>query len=187
MDVENIIKDIEDKNIKIDKRWFYHGSPFTYEKYYTILREGILAKNTRGTNSSKYNYIYINRKEDDSYASNFSNYVVYPRIILNNKIKAIGVNDSYIKKLLNHASRDIKLKTMHSDEYQVYKKIPPKKIIGIAFDIEYLMKKYPENTDIYLNILRELSFLLTEEFDLPLIDVLNKKEINKNKVLSLTR
>ena len=186
----NIVEYIEDKDIKIDKNWFYHGSVFSYENYHDILTKGIVAPNERSHNSIKYNYIFVSKKEEGKcnyFNTAFSNYMIYPRFILSSKIKAISPNDGLIKRMLKGGNHGLKFTSLYPDEYQVYKKIVPQKIIGIAFDIGYLIKKYPQNIDIYLDILYKLSILLTEEFNLPIIDVLNEKEINKTKVLKLTK
>lgn len=179
MDVDKFVKDIEDKDIELNKNWYYSGVPFTYERYKKILREGIIALDPRITNSNKYNYVTVNRRKDGEYVSKFEGYIIYPRIILDDKIKVIGKEDKE-KRILSHS-----IKTTHTDEYHVYKKIPSKNIMGIIFDIENLIKERPEYTELYLNMLKELAILLTKESRLPLIDGLNKKEINKKKVLSL--
>lgn len=177
-----LISYIEDKDINIDENWFYHGTNLKDGSFNKILKEGIKAPYlTRETSS--YEYIFVSKKTDDRNGS-FQNYIIYPRFIISPDIQVISRDESFIKRLFNKSHRNALFTSQYSDEYQVHRKISRAKIIGVAYDIYYLLNKYPSDTKETLETLHILSELLKEEH-LPLIDINASKEINKSKVLSL--
>lgn len=183
MENKDIITYIEDKNIKIENNWFYHGTPFCRDKYQKILKEGILSPKLQSDRISSYEYVFVSKATDNKY-SFFNYYSMNPLFIVDGRIKAISTYDGFIKKILYNGYHGIKFTSMF-EEYQVYNKIEPKDIIGILFNLEKNISNY-HNKKYYLEILYELTILLKDNnIDLPIIDYYMSKEINKEKVLKL--
>lgn len=55
-DALKIIKDIEDKSININDKWFYHASNFDEDIYRNILINGIKSKFLRGEFGKSYSF-----------------------------------------------------------------------------------------------------------------------------------
>jgi len=185
--MKKILEYIEDKNILINKDWYYHATPFSYDIYKSILSNGILSPYLLSNHNSSYRYVFVSRGNNNKYSA-FSNYSIYPNFIINGNIDAINSKDNFIKKLIYGGFHNLNFTSLYDDEYQVYKKINPEDIIGILFNLEKLITTYHEESSYYLNILCDLVFLLKQlGITIPIIDYYSSKEINKQKVLSLVK
>ena len=185
--MKEIIDFIEDKDIIIDDSWYYHAVPFSRDIYINILNNGILAPYLISDNNSSYKYIFISRANGDKNGA-FCNYSIYPNFIINNNIKAIKFDDSFVKKIIYNGFHNLKFTSLYKDEYQVYKTIKKEDIIGIIYNLDKLVNDYKNESNYYFNILYDLVSLLNElDNTMPIFDYYTGKEINRQKVLSLGR
>ena len=186
--MKEILKHIEDKDTKINNDWFYHAMPFSYENYLSVLNNGILSPYLLPNHNSSYRYIFVSRVNINSKISAFANYSIYPNFIINSSIAAIKAEDSFIKKFIYGGFHGLRFTSMYDNEYQVYKKIKSEQIVGILFNFKKLINLNKEKSNYYLTILSDIVVLLNElGLIIPIIDYYTKKEINKHKVLSLTK
>ena len=185
--MKELVNYIEDKDILIKCDCFYHAMPFSKDKYANVLKNGILSPYLLPNHNSSYQYVFISRGNNNKYSA-FSNYSIYPNFIISGNIIAIKIEDGVIKKLIYGGFHGLKFTSLYDDEYQAYKKIKPEDIIGILFNLEKLITSYKEKSNYYLAILYDIVVLLNElESTIPIIDYYTKKEINKQKVLSLIK
>ena len=185
--MKKILDYIEDKNITINNDWFYHAMPFSHDNFLNALNNGILSPYLLQGYNSSYRYVFVSRGNKSKYSA-FTNHSIYPNFIINESIDAIKADDGYIKKLMYGGFHGLRFTSIYDDEYQVYKKINPEDIIGILFNLEKLITSYKEKSNYYLAILYDIVVLLNElKSTIPIIDYYTKKEINKQKVLSLIK
>jgi len=187
--MKEILNYIEDKNILIDDNWYYHASrPFSKDKYINILKNGILSPYLLLNDNNLYKYVFVSRADKGNKCSAFIDYSIFPNFIINSYIPAIKAEDNFIKKLFYGGFNGLSFTSLYDDEYQVYKKIEPQAIIGILYNFDKLVTTYSKESSYYLNVLFDLVTLLNElELTIPIIDYYTKKEINKQKVLSLSK
>ena len=128
----NKIKKIETKTINKNPDWFYHGCDFG--NIPNILKDGILAKKyldypcpNFGLNG-KY---YISVAKDTNLSDNALDQYKYkgPLVVMDN-LKVIKCKESKLYKLFINTQIPLRY-TVWSDEYQVFSKITPDKIIAI--------------------------------------------------------
>ena len=185
--MKEILKHIEDKDFLINEAWFYHAMPFSRDDYANVLNNGILSPYLLANHNSSYRYVFVSRGNNNKYSA-FANYSIYPNLIINDNIAAINKKDSFIKKLIYGGFHGLSFTSLYDDEYQVYKKIKPQYIIGILFNLEKLITSDKEESIYYLNILCDIVVLLNElGITIPVIDYYTRKEINKQKVLTLLK
>ena len=185
--MKKILNYIEDKDILINENWFYHAMPFSHDNYVSALNNGILSSHLLPYHNSSYRYVFVSRANNNNHSA-FANYSIYPNFIINDKIPAVKAKDSSIKKIICGRFHELNFTSMYDDEYQVYKKIKPEEIIGIVFNLEKLITTNKDKLKYYLTILCDIINLLNElESKLPIIDYYTKKEINKQRVLSLIK
>ncbi|MBE6141059.1 MAG: hypothetical protein E7172_05990 [Firmicutes bacterium] len=185
--MEQLLNYLEDKDIAINNDWFYHAIPFSHDNYLSVLNNGILSPYLLKNQNNLYQYVFVSCGNKSKYTA-FTNYSIYPNFIIKENIAAIKSNDGYIKKLMYGGFHGLRFASMYDDEYQVYKKIKPEDIIGILFNLEKLITSNKEKPNYYLTILYDIVVLLNElESTIPIIDYYTRKEINKQKVLSLTK
>ena len=185
--MKKILDYIEDKDITINNDWFYHAMPFSRANFLSTLNNGILSPYLLPDHNSSYQYVFVSRGNKSKYSA-FTNHSIYPNFIINESIAAIKDEASFIKKLFYGGFHGLRFTSMYDDEYQVYKKIKPQDIIGILFNLEKLITSNKDKSNYYLTTLLDIVILLNElESTIPIIDYYTKKEINKQKVLSLTK
>ena len=195
-EIFKIIKDVEDKEANISDKFYYHGSEYDYDKYKKIIEDGIYSprmlelKDNKKNDNKLYDYIYLSKYSEDIFSA-YHQMIIYPNFIIDNKVNAVSNDDSYIKKLLNGGIKNRDTSSLWEGIYQVYKHIPSEHILGVSYSLRELVRMYPDNyyytnIEILLKILSSLSELLLE-YDLPLYDVIAKREINKEKVLKRVR
>ena len=192
--VLNMVKELEDKDIKyINKQWFYQASKYNYEKYKSILSDGILCNYLLMNKSYKYNGpYYISIIRDLGSEFKYSSYLQYlesvPMLILNENIDALPtLKETILGKLLINTKSTHRISEF-DDEYQVPFKIETKDIIGIEFYFEKILKNSMQNDKVITPFfeLKSLVNLMNElNIDLPIFDYSTYKEINKDKVLKL--
>lgn len=187
MEIKEIINYIEDKKVNFNDKWYFHAMPFSKEKYKSVFEDGILAPYLLEKANSTYQYIFVSRANNNKYSA-FTNYSIYPNFIISDKVHTIKYNDGVIKKIICGGFHDIKFTSLYKDEYQVYKKIKPQDIIGIIFNIEKLTTDNKKEAIYYLKVLQEIIILLDElKVSIPIIDYYTEKEINKQKLLSISK
>lgn len=198
-EIFKIIKDIEDKSINISDSWFYHASYFDEDIYKSILTSGIKSRIVRGDygrNCCWNGMFYISVMKAVKYAikDNAWNsfYPVYPMFVLKDipviPCKYLKIGDKMF--LFYDSIEDTFLPFRGSgyiDEYQVFKKIKPEKIIALQFAIEKATTQIEAKTS-YLRKLFKIVKLLDElGKDMLIFDYSTGKEINKEKCLTLSR
>ena len=195
-DALKIIKDIEDKSININSKWFYHASNFDEGIYGNILINGIKSKFLRGEFGKSYSFngiFYISvmkaLKEpiQDSAWEGF--YPFYPMFVIEG-ISALLCKHLRFGNSLYDFFEDSFLPFRGSgyiDEYQVFNLIKPEKIVGMQFAI-FEATKCTKAYRLYLGKLFRLVKLLDElSKDVFVFDYSTGKEINKDKCLTLSR
>lgn len=184
MDDLEYINFIEDKSISINPNWYYHGTNINENNFESFITNGILCPKLLKNSDDDYQFVFVSKNMDVKMSS-YKNYIIYPRFVISDYLKAVKYDSSFIKKILYNKFVLPKFTTLFDDEFQVYKKIPPELIIGIGYDINYLISKYPANKKIIFQQLYVLSRILKNYDSLKLMDISEKKEINVNKVLKI--
>ena len=105
--------------------------------------------------NSLYRYIFVSCGNNNKYSA-FTNYSIYPNFIIKDNIAAIKAEDNFIRKLIYGGFRGLCFTSMYDDEYQVYKKVKPKDIIGNLFNLEKIINYNVEKSNYYLTILCDI-------------------------------
>ena len=190
MNEKEFLDYIEDKNIKIQDDWFFHGTAKDINVIEKILKEGIKSSYLRNEKSSQgYNgryYVSISKKTENC-KSVFKIFEHLPMFVIDgiNPIKAEEKNKIFkpFKKTI------IPLRTSSmADEYQAFLKIDPSKIIALGYNLYHML--LPEyKFDIYrLHFLKDMVLLLEKlGKDIPIYDLSSDREINKQKIKLLVK
>lgn len=195
MQSNNYLKEIKTTKTKIaiDNSWYYHDYVDDLEVLANILDKGILCKKELGikkNTTDSYNglhYVSIT-KCSSSKNSIFQLINSRPLIIINSQVKAIKTTplnkSSPITSYLVNTPLSFR-QSPYNDEWQIYKKIPPKYFIGIYLDFQKYIKK--NSQDKLLNNLDTIiSYLNHYNLDIPIIDgsdetMIDKKIFSKGK------
>lgn len=188
MEKKQFLDYIEDKIIKIENDWFFHATDrdiITIEK---ILYEGIKCAALRKEKSQQgYNgkyYVSISKKTNNP-QSVYNLFEHLPIFVIKgiNPIKADDKNRIFAP----FTETILPLRTSSkADEYHAFFKINSSKIIAIAYNLYHTLES-EYDFDIYkLCFLKDLILLLEKlEKDIPIYDLVSKRQINKEKVKSL--
>lgn len=188
----NEIEKVETKCIVKNLNWFYHG--FDFGNITKIVKDGILAKKYLDFPTSDFglngkHYISISKDIIDHPCSAFHSYKrAHPLIILDN-VDAIKCKQSTLYRPFRLTSLPFRYSDW-VDEYQVYSKISPDKIIGIECmvydwtrdDILFLLKRFRS----MLEVMQSL------DIKFPVYDFSRQKngivhEVDQEAFLSLTK
>lgn len=193
MNYEEIISDIEEKNIILPKDSYYHAFQYQKESFINMITKGIkspilLGKTAQGNNG--YFYVSLSKKEacqDSIYDKLNSN----PMFIIDRKINTIKTRNFKKEGHYPIFFTDSPLpfrESEYDNEYQKFFKVSPKDIVAIQYNIFEFYKLSNNNEYIknQLLILKQMvEILKVLDIELPIIDISTSREINQAKVLSL--
>lgn len=191
MNIGEIIEFIEDKNFGINDDWYFHATSNDLEVIKNILKEGIKSaylRNTKGNNfNGKY---YISLYKLNTFDNGLNQWLKkYPNFVIN-KIEPLYANRKKLKLRRIFINTRIPLRTSEWDgEYQQYLLINTSNFVALRYDLSYIFnntycseKMMKDKLQLLRNII--LHMHQTNNY-LPIYDFSTKKEINKEKVLSL--
>lgn len=185
-EIEKIEKDSVIKNTD----WYYHGFDFAYTS--DILKEGILAKRhlgyacpNFGLNGKYYISVAKDITGDDLALSSYKQYG--PLAILDN-LKVIKCKKSQLNRLFIYTPIPLRYSAW-SDEYQVYDKIAPEKIIGFECMVHEWVKK--DNIFLLRRLHTMIEIMQLLDCNLPMYDFSrqegdNVHELDKEEYLKLS-
>lgn len=169
------IEKIETKNIVKQPDWFYHG--FNFSRTANIIENGILAKKhlyfpcpNIGINGKHYISV---AKDINGAKRAFTIYKIDRPLAILEGIKVIECKKSKVYRLFINTPLPFRYSPW-SDEYQVYSKIQPDKIIGI----ECMVYAWAEQGDISkLRRFRKMIEIMKElDRQLPIYDFSREKD-----------
>lgn len=167
------IKTIETKN-STHPDWFFHAFAYTEDLFTNILNEGIkcrrlvpkkLKKEYSGFNGEHYISLSKMEQAQEEYSS-FLFYKSKPAFIISN-IKPTKCLWAFEDNFITKTRWPIRYSGFH-DEYQMYRHIPPEKIIGLRCS---LLEWTLDNYKYYLKSLKQMILLMKEyNICLPIYD-----------------
>ena len=181
-----VLSYIENVPIVLSNNYYYHAFVYDHDAFVNMINEGIKApiyldKSGQGNNGLFYVSLSKNLNCVDSIYDKLSS---LPMFIINEKI--------WVVKAKNALSPSFSLKrsplpirySEYDDEYQKFLKVKPKDILGIQFNLFTNVDN--SNIRYSMAILQAIiSDLENEGIDMPIIDGITSRMINKNKVMSL--
>jgi len=180
---KNLLEFVEDKQIILNENWYYHATKADITTIKKILDEGIKCAYLRGLNGNHFNgkyYISLCKRNSDSL---FLKYQDNPKFIIEGIKPHYAYREKYnLRKWFINTK--VPLRTSEWDgEFQEYLIIKPSKIIAIEYSLS-TVNNLDEAKQLYF--LKSLLLVLKQrQNNLPIIDALTSREINKEKVLSL--
>lgn len=192
MNIEEIIEFIEDKDFQINDDWYFHATSNNAEVVKKILEEGIkssylINKKSNHFNGKYYISLYKYNPLGDGLNKWLSN---CPKFVIRD-IKPLYADRKKFKLRHIFINTRIPLRTSEWDgEYQQYLLIDTSKFVALAFDLSYIFKSdrtigesfKKENLQLLKNIILSMNQINNH---LPIYDFSTKREINKEKILSL--
>jgi len=192
MNFEDVIEFIEDKDFQINDSWYLHATSNNAEVVKKILEEGIKASYLRNDDSYRFNgkyYIslYRHNSPDEGLTKWLAN---CPKFVIKD-IKPLYADRKKFNLRRIFINTRIPLRTSEWDgEYQQYLLIDTSKFVALAFDLSYIFKSdrtinenfKKEHLQLLKNIVLSMN---TINYKLPIYDFYTRKEINREKVLSL--
>ena len=184
----DIIKNIEDELIEINKNFYYHA--FKYDKYefinmvtYGIKSPILLGKAGNGNNGNFYISLSKNEECENNIYIKLSN---NPMFIINPDIKTIKVRNfiksGHFPNFFMPSPFPLR-ESEYDNEYQKFLKVKSKDIIGIGYNLSETTK---DDIKIKLSILKQMIEILeSKKISIPIFDISSSTRINERKVLSL--
>ena len=202
MDIKEMLNFIEDKNFDINENWYFHATAENIEIIKQIFIEGIKSaylleeknKNIRKQNPSNGKY-YISLYKYTEFSDRINSWLdTYPKFVIEGITPLYANRKEYNIRRIFINTR-IPLRTSEWDgEYQQYLMIEPSKIVALGYDLSYMLQEISQPDKIIrekfqkekLKLLRDIILYMGEiDNKLPIYDFYTKREINKDKVLSL--
>lgn len=196
MNVEEIIHFIEDKDFEINNSWYFHATSNDAEVVKKILEEGIKSAYLRNTKPNHFNgKYYISLYKYNTLDNGLNQWLdKYPKFVIDN-IEPLYANRKKLNLRRMFINTKVPLRTSEWDgEYQQYLSIDTSKFVALGYDLSYIFKDmYCSDKNIKeewqketLQLLRNIIFYMNQtDNQLPIYDFSTKREINKEKVLSL--
>jgi len=189
MDVKKILDFIEDKEILVDDDWYFHATRNDIDTIKNILEEGIKSAYLRNQRGNHFNgQYYISLYKNTNEATNLKLWLSKsPKFVIHNISPFYADRKKWNFRYIFINTR-IPLRTSEWDgEFQHYLKIDPSKIIGLEYSLAHIL-----NTGNDIEIKEKLLFLRNialcmEQTNrvLPIYDLSQNRELNKEKILSL--
>lgn len=185
---EEILAFIEDKEINYDKNWYLHATRLDINTINNILQEGIKSACLLNKKGNHFNgSYYISLYKDSNEANRLNNMLKeYPKFIIKDITPLYADSDKYnFRKYFINTK--IPLRTSEWDgEYQQYLEIDSSKIIALEYSLSHILHKPGVDIKEKIFFLKELVLCIESiNNNLPIFDLESKREINKEKVLSL--
>jgi len=196
MNIEKLLNFIEDKEIEINNDWYFHATGDDIEVIKKILDEGIKSAYLRGGKGNHFNgKYYISLYKNNTLDRGLNLWLdKRPKLVINNISPLYADSKKYNVRRIFINSK-IPLRTSEwVGEYQQYMMIEPSKFVAIGYDLLYILNDiYCQNKNTYeklskdkLELLKNIILYLSKTNNpLPIYDFSTKREINKEKVLSL--
>lgn len=196
MNIEKIIQFIEDKDFDINDNWYFHATSNNVAVIKKILEEGIKSAHLRNAKPNHFNgKYYISLYQYNTAADGLNLWLdKYPKFVISD-IEPLYADRKKLNLRRIFINTKVPLRTSEWDgEYQQYLLIDTSKFVAIGYDLSYIFKDMhcSEKTieeklqKDKLQLLRDIIFHMNQtNSQLPIYDFSTKKEINKEKVLSL--
>lgn len=188
MQANNYLKEIEATKTKITLNylWYYHDYVDDLEVLANILDKGILCKKELGikkNTTDSYNglhYVSITKYSSDK-DSIFQLINSRPLIVIGSQVKAIKTTPLNQSSLITSYLVNTPLpfrQSPYNDEWQVYKRIPPKYFNGIYLDFQKYIKNNSQDK-LLSNLCVIVGYLDHFKLDIPIIDGSDETMIDK--------
>lgn len=194
MNISEIIEFTEDKDFEINNNWYLHATSDDSSTINKILDEGIKSAHLRDAKPNHFNgKYYISLYKYNPMDNGLNMWLVnHPKFVVDD-INPLYADRSKLKFRRMFINTRIPLRTSEWDgEYQQYLMIEPSKFVSIGYDLANIFKDIEDTKDNLIRFKNKLQLLkdvilYMEEINkqLPIYDFSTKKEINKEKVLSL--
>ena len=194
MNISEIIEFTEDKDFEINNNWYLHATSDDSSTINKILDEGIKSAYLRNNRPNHFNgKYYISLYKHNPMDNGLNMWLVnHPKIVVDD-INPLYADRSKLKFRRMFINTRIPLRTSEWDgEYQQYLMIEPSKFVSIGYDLANIFKDIEDTMENLIRLKNKLQLLkdvilYMEEINkqLPIYDFSTKKEINKEKVLSL--
>lgn len=181
-----VLSFIENVPIVLSNNYYYHAFVYDHDAFVNMINEGIKApiyldKSGQGNNGLFYVSLSKNLGCKDSIYDKLNS---LPMFIINEKIFTFKTKNglpptfSLMKSPLPIRYSD------YEDEFQKFLKVKPKDILGIQFNL--FSNVDDSNIRYSMAILQSIiNDLENENSNMPIIDGVTSRMINKNKVMSL--
>lgn len=191
MKPKKILSIIEDKDITLNDEWYFHATSDDINTIKNILEEGIKSGYLRNKKGNSFNgQYYISLYKDIEEAKDLKDWLIWrPKFIIQDISPYYADRHKLIFRKLFINTR-IPLRTSEWDgEFQQYLQIDPTKIVALEYSLSHMISNADTSiTKWHLKFVREMVLCLQESNkDLPIYDMSSKREINKEKILSLTK
>lgn len=191
MNIGEIIEFIEDKDFGINDDWYFHATSNDLEVIKKILKEGIKSAHLRNTKGNNFNgKYYISLYKLNTFDNGLNQWLnKYPNFVIN-KIEPLYANRKKLKLRRIFINTRIPLRTSEWDgEYQQYLLINTSNFVALRYDLSYIFKNTYCSEKMMkdkLQLLRNIILHMHQTNNyLPIYDFSTRKEINKEKLLSL--
>lgn len=196
MNIEEIIRFIEDKDFEINNNWYFHATSNDVEVIKKIFEEGIKSAHLRNANPNHFNgKYYISLYKYNTLDDGLNQWLdKYPKFVIND-IEPLYADRKKMNLRRMFINTKLPLRTSEWDgEYQQYLMIDNSKFIALGYDLSYILKDMFCSDQIIKENLQKEKLLLLKNIiqcmnqtnnHLPIYDFSTKREINKEKVLSL--
>jgi len=196
MNIEEIISFVEDKDIEINDNWYFHATADDIEVIKKIFDEGIKSSYLRNQKGNHFNgQYYISLYKYNILVDGLNLWLdKYPKFVING-IKPLYADRRKLNLRRMFINSRIPLRTSEWDgEYQQYLMIDTSKFVALGYDLSYILKDMycsdefaedklqKEKLQLLKNIIQYMNQINNP---LPIYDFYTKREINKEKVLSL--
>ena len=181
-----VLSFIENVPIVLSNNYYYHAFVYDHDAFVNMINEGIkspiyLNRSGEGHNGLFYVSLSKNLNCVDSIYDKLSS---LPMFIINEKIWAIKAKNALSPSFsLKRSPLPIRY-SEYDDEYQKFLKVKPKDILGIQFNL--FTNVDDSNIRYSIAVLQAIiSDLEHEGNNMPIIDGITSRMINKGKVMSL--
>lgn len=191
MDIDNLINYVEDEDISINENWYIHATADNVDVVKKILENGIKCAYLRGLKGNHFNGKYY----ISLYKPNTGNKGLKEWLSGNPSFVIEGINPVYANRRQLNLRRifinsKIPLRTSEwDDEYQQYMFIEPSKFVALGYDLYYALHDIHCDDKMIkekLILLKKILIYMNDANNkLPVYDLSTKREINKDKILSL--
>lgn len=195
MNIAEIIEYIEDKDFEINDNWYFHATSNDIAVIKKIFEEGIKSAHLRNVKPNHFNgkyYISLYKYNINDGLNQWLD--KYPKFVIND-IQPLYADSKKLFLRRMFINTKIPLRTSEwVGEYQQYLMIDTSKFVALGYDLSYIFSDMYYSDKIIkeswqkeiLQLLRNIIFYMNQTNNqLPIYDFSTRREINKEKVLSL--
>ena len=189
MDVKEILDFIEDKEIIVYDDWYFHATINDISTIKNILEEGIKSASLLGQEGNHFNgQYYVSLYKNISEATDLKLWLRNsPKFIIHDISPFYADRKKWNFRRIFINTR-VPLRTSEWDgEFQQYLRIDPSKIIGLEYSLAHILNNGNDfEVKEKLLFLKDIVLYLKQtNKTLPIYDLSQKCELNKEKILSL--